>query len=130
MEQAIQFTLGVSYLIIGLSCLVQVNDWISWMDKIQEDGRRTAVIMGSIALMLSAFIVGAHPIWSGLPLLITLIGVIGMIEGALYLLFPGSLPFLLSFFTQKNTILIRSLSIFSIVLGAVILYIWWEGLAA
>jgi hypothetical protein len=88
MEQAIQFTLGVSYLVIGVSCLVHTDAWIAWMDIIREDGRRSAIVMGTIALMVSAFIVGAHPIWSGLPLLVTIIGVLGMIGG--YALSPVS----------------------------------------
>jgi ABC-type uncharacterized transport system permease subunit len=42
-------------------------------------------------LFLSSFIVAFHPVWHGPFMIVTLIGVLGLIEGGLYLLFPGAL---------------------------------------
>ncbi len=128
MEQAIEFTAGIVFLVIGLSCLFRTNDWVTWLAHVRQEGRRKALSLGSIGLLLSALIVGFHPVWSGPSMLLTIIGVAGILEGTLYLLYPGSLNCILSFYEPRYKPIIRLFSLIMVLFGTIILYGWWEQL--
>jgi uncharacterized protein YjeT (DUF2065 family) len=59
-----------------------------------------------------------------LPLLLTLIGIGGMLEGTLYLLFPGALPRILSYYAPRYKNIARLFSLVMILFGAIIFYAW------
>lgn len=126
MEQAIEFAVGVVCVVIGLSCLLHRADWQAWLDGLRLKGRSESLTVGMVGLGVSALIVGFHPVWSGIPLIVTLIGVAGIIEGAVYLLFPAALPRALSLFAPHPR-LFTVWSVAVILLGAVILHGWWMG---
>lgn len=126
MELALEFAAGTSLLIIGLSCLFSTGDWVAWLADEQQGGRRRALGLGSLGFVLSALLVGGHPVFTGLPLLLTLIGIGGMLEGTLYLIFPGALPRILSCYAPHYDKIVRALSLAMILFGAFILYAWQE----
>ena len=120
---AIEFTLGLTYLIVGLSCILRPVAWMGWLEKTRAGGEQSAVLLGMVGLMICAFIVAGHPVYSGPPLLITLFGLTGIIESTIYLLFPRTLGWVLGFFTGKAR-MFRLLGLVSVILGVIILLIW------
>jgi len=126
MELAIEFAVGVSYLVIGLSCFLHTQVWLEWMESIRKKGRQKSIVLGMVGLMLSSFIVGFHPVWSGLPALVTILGVMGMLEGSLYLLFPNALLSVVRFFAPARASLFRGISLVIVLLSILILYGWWQ----
>lgn len=125
MELAIEFTIGVCFLVSGMSWMLRTDIWAECFARIREEGRHKALGLGLIELLISAFVVGGHPVWTGLPLLLTIIGICGMLEGTFYLLFPRALPRILLFF-EPRTDALKFMGFIFILLGAVILYAWWR----
>lgn len=95
MEHAVAFMAGTSFLVIGLSLLFRPGAWMDWLDAVGKEGERAAITIGMIEILLGGLIVGFHWKWEGLPLVLTIIGVLAMLEGAFYLLFPGMLGVIL-----------------------------------
>ena len=126
MEQAVQFVAGVGFLILGLSWLFRAQDWAVWFRHIQQEDRRKALSIGTAGLIVSAMIVGAHPVWTGIPLLLTLVGVAGILESTLYLMFPGALPRILSWYGPRYQGALMFFGFLMIFFGSLILYGWWQ----
>lgn len=125
MELAVEFIAGISFLVIGLSCVIHTDDWLAWMNEIAQAGRHKAVAIGSLGFFVSAVIVGFHPVWNGMPALLTLVGVLGMLEGALYLLCPGALKPIVGFFTARKQFM-RIICLLWLFVALAILYGWWQ----
>lgn len=88
MDQAIAFAASACFLSIGFSCLVHTDDWIAWLSEVQMGGRRRALGFGSLGL--------------GLVLNALIVGIGGILEGTLYLLFPGALPRILLYYAPRH----------------------------
>jgi len=74
--------------VIGLSHIVQPGAWVglfmSWRDK----GKPGVFYMALLHLPVGAFIVAFHNVWTGLPVLVTLLGWGWTLKGSLYLCYP------------------------------------------
>lgn len=122
MEQAISFTLGMTVFFISLSCLLHTHVWIAWFKQFQRGGEVKAVVLGAVVLMLSSLVVTLHPVWQGLPMLVTLLGVAAMVESIMYLLFPMAMAQVWAPFLASKK-LFRSSAFVGLILGLVVLYI-------
>lgn len=73
------------YLIIASGCLLINAQTIR--SYITEESKYTAIVVltGVISLIFGLIIVISHPLWTGWPLIITLIGVLGIIKGVVRL---------------------------------------------
>lgn len=95
MPSAIAFMAGVSFLALGLSYLFNPGDWIAWIAHLQKQGRRGSLTIGMIHLLIGSFILGFHWQWAGVSLVLSVLGSVVTVEGAIYMLFPSLLPRLL-----------------------------------
>ncbi len=92
MEHAVQLMAGMSFVLLGLSYLLRTADWIEWMAQLQGKGRRGSLSLGVLAVMFGSFVLAFHPVWQGVPLILTLLGVLALIKGSMMLYFPGWMP--------------------------------------
>ena len=74
MERAVQVFAAVSFLVIGLSHLLQPKAWVEFFTKLRELGRAGAFAEGFLSLNFGAVIVSFHNVWSGPAIVLTLIG--------------------------------------------------------
>lgn len=74
MEKAVQIFAAVSFLVIGLSHMLQPRVWVEFFSKLRELGRLGAFAEGFISLNFGAVIVSFHNVWSGPEVVLTLIG--------------------------------------------------------
>lgn len=88
MEAAIERLAAVSFFIIGLSHIMQPRAWAQFFIDIREKGDTGSFINAFIHFPLGALIVAFHPVWRGLPLILTLIGYGLAIKGLIYFLLP------------------------------------------
>lgn len=121
MEHAIEFMTGIVLLVLGLSFLLRVQDWSAWFEDVRQDGQHRALPIGCFVLALGAFMVSFHQVWSGFFLFVTVVGVLGIIEGSFYLLFPGSLRSVLSALQPHYKCMLRSFGIAMILVALLIL---------
>lgn len=74
MERATEMFAAVSFLVIGLSHLLQPQVWVEFFSLLREKGRAGMFAEGFLSLNFGAIIVAFHNVWSGWPLILTLIG--------------------------------------------------------
>lgn len=74
MEQATQTFAAVTFLVIGLSHLLQPRVWATYFQGLAAQGPRGAFVEGFLCLSFGGIIVGFHNVWHGPALGLTLIG--------------------------------------------------------
>jgi hypothetical protein len=88
MEQAIQVFAAISFLVIGVSHLVQPKAWVAYFQALAARGAPGAFLEGFVCLNFGAFIVAFHNVWTGPALVLTLIGWVQILKGAVRFIAP------------------------------------------
>ena len=74
MERSIELYASVQFLIIGLSHVVQPRVWVAFFVALREQGLAGVFVNGFISLLFGALVVAFHNVWTGLPVVLTVIG--------------------------------------------------------
>ena len=74
MEQAIAIFVIVNFLIMGSSHLIQPKTWAEFFGLLQSQGNAGVFANGFITLIMGSLIVAFHNVWTGIPIVLTLIG--------------------------------------------------------
>jgi len=74
MERSVEVLAIILFGVVGLSHIVQPRAWAEFFILLRGKGEAGAFVDGFLNLPLGAFIVGFHNIWSGIPLVLTLVG--------------------------------------------------------
>ena len=74
MEKAIAIFVIINFTIMGLSHMIQREAWREFFAALHAMGRPGAFANGFLALVMGSLIVSLHNIWSGIPVILTLIG--------------------------------------------------------
>ena len=82
MEQATQLFAAISFLVIGLSHLLQSKGWVAFYQALAARGTPGAFLEGFLLLNFGAFIAAFHNVWDGPELVLTLIGWSQVLKGA------------------------------------------------
>ncbi|CAN5714048.1 hypothetical protein BH20VER1_BH20VER1_27410 [soil metagenome] len=89
MELAIQKLIALSCFVIGLSHILQPRAWAQLFIGWRERGDAGVFYTGLLHFTFGALIVAFHSVWSGLPLLVTLLGWAWTLKGVIYLCYPA-----------------------------------------
>lgn len=122
MEQAVEIMAGISLLAVGLSYLFRPKDWAVWLEAVREQDRSASLSFGMISILIGSFIAGFHWVWDGMAMIVTIIGVIFIIKGSVYMLFPGWLPAKITMLMPRYNPLLRVSGIVLIALALAVLY--------
>jgi len=82
MEHAAQLFAAISFLVIGLSHLIQPKAWVAFYQALAGRGTSGAFLEGFLLLNFGAFIVAFHNVWHGPAMVLTLIGWSQVLKGA------------------------------------------------
>ena len=74
MGRSVEIVASILFGVIGLSHILQPNAWVEFFILLRGKGGAGAFMDGFLNLPLGAFIVGFHNIWSGIPVVLTLLG--------------------------------------------------------
>jgi len=74
MERSVEVVAIVFFGVIGLSHIVQPKAWAEFFILLRGKGQAGAFVDGFLNLPLGGVIVGFHNIWSGIPMVLTLVG--------------------------------------------------------
>lgn len=111
---------GMYLIITALAVMVNKDRYKSGLSELKRDKMETH-LMGVIPLILGLLVVSFHNVWVGWPILITLVGWMMLIKGALILIAPD---LMLKFTKDMGFLEAINLYGFSgIVIGAFLLYI-------
>lgn len=83
MERSVEVLAIVLFGILGLSHLLQPRAWVDFFILLRGKGETGAFVDGFLNLPLGGAIVGFHNTWSGIPLVLTLVGWGLLIKGSI-----------------------------------------------
>ena len=89
MERAIEVFAVINFLVIGLSHLVQPRVWVEFFVLVRSQGYPGVFANAMLSLMVGSIIVAFHNVWTGIPLVLTLLGWANVIKALLYFAFPA-----------------------------------------
>ena len=89
MERAVQIFAVIQFLIMGLSHIVRPRAWSEFFLLLRNKGVAGAFLNGFLSLVMGSVIVAFHPVWSGIPLILTLIGWAQVLKSILIFIVPG-----------------------------------------
>jgi hypothetical protein len=88
MEVAVTKLAIVSFLIIGLSHIVQPRVWARFFMDLHSKGEVGSFLNALLHFPMGVVIVSFHNVWHGLPIVLTLIGWGLVLKSFIYFVFP------------------------------------------
>jgi hypothetical protein len=74
MERSVEVLAVILFAVTGLSHVLQPEAWVEFFILLRGKGASGAFVDGFLNLPLGAFIIAFHHEWSGIPVVLTLIG--------------------------------------------------------
>ena len=74
MERSIEVLAIIWFGVLGLSHILQPKAWAEFFMLLRSKGEAGAFVDGLLNLPMGGVIIGFHNIWSGIPLVLTLVG--------------------------------------------------------
>jgi hypothetical protein len=74
MERSVEVFAIILFGVLGLSHILQPKAWAEFFILLRGKGEPGAFVDGLVNLPLAGVIIGFHDIWSGIPLVLTLVG--------------------------------------------------------
>ena len=74
MERSVEIFAIIVLGVIGLSHLTQPRAWAEWFILLRDKGQPGAFADGFVHLPLAGVIIAFHNVWSGIPVVLTLLG--------------------------------------------------------
>ena len=88
MQLAIEIFAVINFLIIGLSHVFQQRVWAEFFILLHRQGRPGAFANGFLSLFTGSLIVAFHNVWSGIPVVLTVIGWSFVLKAAVVFVVP------------------------------------------
>jgi hypothetical protein len=73
-EKAIEMFAAVNFTVTGLSHLLQPRGWVEFFVWLRTKGRAGVFVNGLLSLGFGSIVVAFHNIWTGLPMVLTIVG--------------------------------------------------------
>ena len=124
--RAVELFAAVQFFGIGLSHAIQPMAWVEFFAVLRSKGRAGVFVEGFLCLGLGAFIVAFHPLWSGLPAILTVVGALLVLKGLLRFAAPKIVLRLYGHVTPERAWTFRVAGLFSLALGVLFGYISFE----
>ena len=74
MAESIAIFASINFAIIGLSHVFQAETWRNFFKQLHSIGKPGAFANGFITLIIGSLIVSFHNVWSGVPVVLTILG--------------------------------------------------------
>jgi hypothetical protein len=89
MEKAIEIFVALFLSVIGLSHILQSRAWVDFFVLLRGKGYLGVFVNGFLSLSFGSLIVAFHNVWTGLPVLVTLLGWAQVLKGFLSFVAPS-----------------------------------------
>jgi hypothetical protein len=74
MERSVEVLAIILFGVIGLSHLLQPGAWVAFFVLLRGKGEAGVFVDGFLNLQLAGVVIAFHNVWSGIPLVLTLLG--------------------------------------------------------
>jgi uncharacterized membrane protein len=89
MERTVELVAALGLAVLGLSHLLHPRAWVDFFAKIRAAGEAGIFIHAILHLLPGWLLVASHNRWSGVGMIVTIIGWGWVIKGSVYMLAPG-----------------------------------------
>ena len=89
MDRSIQFLAMGAFLILGVSHVLQPRAWGKFFAALHRQGEVGSFAVAFLSLSIGLPIVAFHQVWTGIPLVLTVLGWLHVTKAALYFCFPA-----------------------------------------
>lgn len=89
MERAIQIYAIINFVVIGISHVLRPRVWVDFFVFLRERGEAGVFATAFLSLIFGSLVVAFHNVWSGLPLVLTLVGWAQVLKALIYFAFPS-----------------------------------------
>ena len=89
MERAVQIYAIINLTVIGMSHVVRPRVWVDFFVFLRERGEAGVFAVAILNLIFGSIIVAFHNVWSGIPLVLTVLGWANVVKALLYFMFPA-----------------------------------------
>jgi len=89
MERAVQIYAIINFAIIGISHALRPRAWVAFFVLLRERGEAGVFATAFLSLAFGSIVVAFHNVWSGLPVVLTLVGWAQVVKAFLYFTFPA-----------------------------------------
>ena len=90
MERAVEVFAVIQLTVIGLSHIVFHRAWAEFFVWLTARGRAGAFANGFLSLTFGSIVVAFHQVWSGVPMVLTIVGVLNLVKAASCFLLPDT----------------------------------------
>jgi hypothetical protein len=88
MEKAIEMFAAVNFTVTGLSHVLQSRGWVEFFVWLRSKGHAGVFVNGLLSLGFGSVVVGFHNVWTGLPMVLTIVGWAHVTKALLILVAP------------------------------------------
>ena len=88
MERAIQVYAIIQFGVIGLSHVQRPHAWVDFFVYLRERGEAGVFATAFLSLLFGSLVVAFHNVWTGIPVLLTLVGWAQVLKALVYFAFP------------------------------------------
>jgi hypothetical protein len=125
MERAVGVFAFIQFLIVGLSHLTRPRGWADVFIGLHSRGHAGVFVHGLLSLWFGAIIVAFHNVWSGIPIVLTVVGYLYLVKAALCFLFPETQMRTLGRVSRERAWELRAPGVAFLVLAGTLAYSLW-----
>ena len=126
MEHALQIYAIINLTLIGMSHVVRPRAWVDFFVFLRERGEAGVFAVAILNLIFGSIIVAFHNVWSGIPLVLTVVGWTSVIKALLYFTFPAVVLRKLQSLSHERANLVVVGGIFFLLLAGVLGHHLWS----
>src|SRR5262245_16040124 len=89
MQTGLQIAFTVQFVIFGIAHLLRPEPLIQFFGVLRAKGEAGVVFIALLSVIMGSLVVGLHNVWSGIPVVLTIVGWAQLVKGTIYLLFPS-----------------------------------------
>jgi hypothetical protein len=125
MERAIQIYAIINFIVIGLSHALRPRAWVDFFVFLRERGEAGVFASAFLSLLFGSIIVAFHNVWSGIPLVLTLLGWAQVIKALINFVFPAvGLRKLQTISQERASVFVLPGILFLILAGLLGYHVW------
>jgi len=89
MERAVEIYAIINFVVIGLSHTFQPRAWVDFFVLLRERGEAGVFATAFLSLIFGSIVVSFHNVWSGIPIVLTIVGWAQVVKALIYFTFPA-----------------------------------------
>jgi hypothetical protein len=89
LERGLELFAIIHLALMGLSHVLHHRAWAEFFVWLRGHGQAGVFVHGFLSLAFGAMIVAFHPVWAGLPMVLSVVGVLYLVKAVQCFLFPA-----------------------------------------